>query len=261
MRLDDDRRPSGKKAEIPPAVLSKIRALAAQALRQIEAPEPYPGECEDLYGKIFRISAAPGLYLYAAEISPVSPIKLLFLILFNPATGALTKDPPKVDVKSTQMFGWKDPLLHQPLISFADLLANGRRQVVIEERVHNGTMYNAVVYSYFEIGSDLSLTRILAFEQKAYAIGAREGLIVRTLDRAGPNRLRLTSLMDLDGAPHRQQNLGYVILESPGPGLPFQVKERHPKSKQRNTILVTYSGEVGSSNDDTFLREGYTFHY
>jgi hypothetical protein len=67
--------------------------------------------------------------------------------------------------------------------------------------------------------------------------------------------------MELDGAPHRQQDLGYVILGSPGPGLPFQVKERHPKSKESDTILVTYSGEVGSSSDDTFLREGYTFHY
>jgi len=261
MRLDDDRRASGKTAEIPSAVLNKIRALGAHALRQIEAPDPYPGECEDLYGKIFRISAAPSLYLYAAEISPVSPIKLLFLILFDPATGALTTDPPKVDVKSTQMFGWKDPLLHQPLISFADLLHNRRRQIVVEQRVHNGTMYNAVVYNYFEIGSDLSLTRILAFEQRAYAIGAREEQIVRTLERAGPNRLRLASLMKPDGAPHRQQDLGYVILESPGPGLPFQVKERHPKSKESDTILVTYSDAVGSSSDDTFLREGYTFHY
>lgn len=261
MRLDDDRRASGKTAEIPSAVLSKIRALGTQALRQIEAPDPYPGECEDLYGKIFRISAAPGLYLYAAEISPVSPIKLLFLILFAPATGALTKDPPKIDVKSTQMFGWKDPLLHPPLISFAELLHNRRRQIVVEQRVHNGTMYNAVVYNYFEIGSDLSLTRILAFEQRAYAIGAREGLIVRTLERAGPNRLRLASVLKLDAPPHRQQDLGFAILESSGPGVPFEVKQRHPNSGGSAAILVTYSGELGSSNDDAFLREGYTFHY
>jgi hypothetical protein len=65
----------------------------------------------------------------------------MVLILFNPATGALTKDPPKVDVKSTQMFGWKDPLLEKPLISLADLRGNHRRQIVVEERVHNGTMY------------------------------------------------------------------------------------------------------------------------
>jgi hypothetical protein len=159
------------------------------------------------------------------------------------------------------MFGWKDPLLHPPLISFAELLHNRRRQIVVEQRVHNGTMYNAVVYNYFEIGSDLSLTRILAFEQRAYAIGAREGLIVRTLERAGPNRLRLASVLKLDAPPHRQQDLGFAILESSGPGVPFEVKQRHPNSGGSAAILVTYSGELGSSNDDAFLREGYTFHY
>lgn len=98
IRLDDDGRPPGKNAEIPSEVISKIHALGAEALRKIEAPDPYPGECEDLFGKVFRISVAPGLYLYAAEISPVSPIKPLFLILFDPATGALTKAPPRIDV-------------------------------------------------------------------------------------------------------------------------------------------------------------------
>lgn len=261
MRLDEDRRPPGRKAPIPTAVLRLIQTLGAEALRHVEAPEPYPGECEDLYGKIFEISAAHDLRLYAFEVSPVSPIKLLFLILYDPKTGAMTNDPPKIDLKSTEMFGWKDPLLHPPLISFADLLQNGRRQIIVEERVHNGTMYNAVVYNYFEIGKDLSLTRILAFEQKTYAIGAQEGLIVRSLQRTGPNQLRLTSTLGPQAAPRRRQELGYVILESSGPSVPFQVKERYPRSKDSDAILVTYSAELGHVNDDEFLREGYTFHY
>jgi hypothetical protein len=261
VRLDDDKRPPGQSGKIPDQVLSKIRTLAAQALRKIEAPDPYPGECEDLYGKIFRISTAPGLYLYAAEISPVSPIKLLFLILFDPATGALTKDPPRIEMKSTQIFGWKDPLLRQPLISLAGLPINQSRQIVVEERVHNGTMYNAVVYNYFEVGPDLSLTRVLAFEPRAYSIGKQEGLIVRTLQSIGPNQQRLESSLETNAAPHQRQDLGYVILERAGPGHPFQVKERHPKSRNNDSILVTYSGAMNPGADDKFLREGYTFHY
>jgi hypothetical protein len=261
IRLDDDNRPTGKKAAILAKVLSKIHALGAEALSRIEAPEPYPGECEDLFGKLFRISIAPGLYLYAAEISPISPIKLLFLILYDPATSGLTKDPPRIDVKSTQMLGWKDPLPHRPLISLAGLPRTQRRQIVVEERVHNGTMYNGVVYNYFDIGPDLSLTRVLAFEQRAYAIGAQEGLIVRTLERTGPNQLRLESFLQPRAASPKRHDLGYVILERSGPGLPFQVKERHPKSKDNDSILVTYSGGITPGTDDKFLREGYTFHY
>ena len=261
IRLDEDNRPPGRKAELSPQVLNKIRALGAQGLRTSDAPDPYPGECNDLFGKVFRLAVSRGVYLYSAEVSPISAIKLLFLILYDPATGALTKDPPKIDVKSTQMFGWKDPLLEKPLISFADLLQNHRRQIVVEERVHNGTMYNGVVYNYFDVGPDLSLTRVLALEKRVLTIGAQEGLIVRTLERSGPNQLRLKSYMTPEGKLRKRQELGYVILETAGPGSPFHVKQRHPKSKDVDSILVTYSGANEQGSDDAFLRDGYTFHY
>jgi hypothetical protein len=261
IRLDDDNRPPGRNTELPSKVLGEVRALGAQMLRTSDAPDPYPGECNDLFGKVFRIPVSRGVYLYAAEVSPISAIKLLFLILYDPATGAVTRNPPKIDVKSTQMFGSKDPLLDKPLISFADLLQNHRRQIVVEERVHNGTMYNGVVYNYFDVGTDLSLTQVLALEKRVLAIGAQEGLIVRSVERSGHNQLRLDSFLTPEGKPRERQELGYVILETAGPGTPFHVKQRHPKSKDSDSILVTYSGAIAPGSDDAFLRNGYTFHY
>jgi hypothetical protein len=261
IRLDEDNRSPGRKAELPPKVFNKILALGAQMLRTSDAPDPYPGECNDLFGKVFRIAVSHGVFLYVPEVSPISAIRLLFLILYDPATGALTKDPPKIDVKSTQMFGWKDPLLDKPLISFADLLQNHHRQIVVEERVHNGTMYNGVVHNYFDVGPDLSLARVLALEKRVLAIGAQEGLIVRTVEPSGPNQLRLKSYMTPESKPKQRQELGYVILRSAGPGSPFHITQRHPKSKDAESILVTYSGTTAPGSDDAFLRDGYTFHY
>ena len=262
IRLDEDNRPRGQRVDVPAQVLGKLRAVGAEMLRHGDAPEPYPGQCNDLYPALFRISVPGGLYLYVAELSPNIATRLMVLILFNPATGALTKAPPKVDVKSTQMFGWKDPLLDKPLISFADLPGNHRRQIVVEERVHNGTMYNGIVYNYFDVASDLSLTRVLALEKRVLAIGTdEERMIVRTLQPAGPNQLRLESFMQAQANPKDRRELGNVILESTGPGAPYRVKQRHPKSKDNDSILVTYSPEETPADDDAFLRNGYTFHY
>jgi len=122
-------------------------------------------------------------------------------------------------------------------------------------------MYNGVVYNYFDVGPDLSLTRVLALEKRVLTIGAQEGLIVRTLERSGPNQLRLKSYMTHEPRPREHKELGYVILETAGPGSPFHVKQRHPKSKDVDSILVTYSGANEHGSDDAFLRDGYTFHY
>lgn len=262
IRLDQDNRSRGQRVDVPAQVLGKLSAVGAEMLRHRDAPEPYPGQCDDLYPALFRISVPGGLYLYAAELSPNSATRLMVLILFNPATKALTKAAPKVDVKSTEMFGWKDPLLEKPLISFADLPGNHRRQIVVEERVHNGTMYNGIVYNYFDVGSDLSLTRVLAFEKRVLAIGIDERrMIVRELQTAGSNQLRLESSMQAQDNPKDRRELGYVILERPDPGAPFRVRQRHPKSTDSDSILVTYSPEEAPADDNAFLRNGYTFHY
>jgi hypothetical protein len=261
IRLDGDDRAAGKKAEIPAQVLSKLHAMAAGMLRKVESPDPYPGECEDIYRGVFRISAAPDIDLYVAEISPNYAARFFFLLLFDPATGAITGHPPRVSAKWTQGSGWKDPLLAKPLISFADLFGNHHRQIVVEERVHNGTMYNGVVYNYFDVGPGLSLTRVLAFERQVLTIGPDEGRIARSLKRAGPNQLRLDSVLEPQAKPRKRRALGYVILESPGPGSPFQVKQRHPEGNGSASILVTYAGADTSGGDDAFLREGYSFYY
>jgi hypothetical protein len=48
IRLDEDRRPRGKRVEVPAQVLGKLRAVGAEMLRHGDAPGPYPGQCDDL---------------------------------------------------------------------------------------------------------------------------------------------------------------------------------------------------------------------
>jgi hypothetical protein len=258
IRLGSDNRPAGKQVPLPPAVRRRIHEVAGPLMRRMQlSPDWFT--CGELYPRLFRIAVSSRLYLYVQDLYLGSGVEYFVLILFDPATNAVTRDPPRIAAKSTQDFGWKDKLLSQPLVSFAGLFGN-HRQIVFEQRVHNGTVYNAVVYNYFDIGPGLALNRVLAIEQKVLGIGPQNGLIIRDLKNLTPTELRLDTFLQPADKPGERRELGYVILASPAPGAPFRVKERHASDPANNSILVTYAGP-DTPGDDAFLRDGYTFNY
>ncbi len=182
-----------------------------------------------------------------------------YLVLYDPATGAVTQNPPRIWAKWRQSFGAKDPLLKRPFISSADLFENHHQQIVFEEYVHNGNMYNGVVYHYFDVGPNLALTRVLARETRLLAFNPHDELIVRGLTQLSATRLRLDTFATWSRKSVPRKPLGYVILESPGPGTPFHVAQRHPEDAKTFDCLVTCMD--ASPGDDVFLREGNTFYY
>ncbi len=72
--------------------------------------------------------------------------------------------------------------------------------------------------------------------------------------------MRLKTYLQPADQPQARRELGYVIVESPGRGVPFRVTERHAQDRDSGSILVTYCGP-DTPEDDQFLRDGYTFHY
>ncbi len=258
IRLDGDRRSPGKPAVVPPAVADRIHAAAAKLFADLP-PDGLEGlTCKDLFPHTYSISAPQHRELYVVEVASVTGIDYFYLVLYDPATGAVTQNPQRIWAKWTQGFSAKDPLLKTPYVSFADLLNNHHDQIVFEERVHNGSMYNAVVYRYFELGQDLALTLVLARETRLLALEG-DGLFVRDLTQLSDTRLRLdtsaTSLKDL--ASRKEQ--GYVILESSGSNAPLHVAESHLDNPHGFDCLVTC--DPNSKGDDVFLSGGNTFRY
>jgi hypothetical protein len=87
-----------------------------------------------------------------------------------------------------------------------------------------------------------------------------EGAIyVRELTPLTPNRLRLDTFELPNPHSGERTEMGYVILASSGPGVPFHVAQRHAKDPKSFDCLVTCQDEPPA--DDVFLREGNTFHY
>jgi hypothetical protein len=193
-----------------------------------------------------------------AEATVPTAVGYFILILHDPATGAVTRDPPWIGSKWPGLFGANDPLVKRPFVSKGDLRRDGGRQVVFEERVHNGNIYNGVVYHHFDIGADLALTRVLALETRVVSLDD-DALFVREIVRIAANRLRveLYEVPFPSGGPRR--SLGRAILEAPGPGTPFRVTERHPGPEVHAHQLVTFCETA--RDDDAFLRDGCNHYY
>lgn len=240
-------------------MLDTTYAAASHLIAQVRPGTSDGVTCKDLFPDIYRVSVSELRQLFIAEIYVGRGVSFFYLILYDPSTGAVTQDPPRIGAKWPQSFGAKDPLVKRPFVSFADLFQNNRSQIVFEERVHNGTAYNAVIYHYFDVGPNLALTRVLARETRVMASDPGKEIFDRELTQLSPTRLRLdTFAVSSDNSAQREE-LGYVILESPGPGAPFHVTRRYPKDQNPENRLVTNMNE--SRGDDVFLREGDPFYY
>jgi hypothetical protein len=259
IRIAGDDRPSGKPVPMPLPVVQQIRNEAKAVLARVPAGTADDLTCKDLLPDTYRISEQQGRQLFVAHVYVGLDIGYFCFILYDPATGKVTQHPPEMSAKWTEGFGAKDELMKPPFVSTADLFRNRQPQIVFEERVHNGDVYNAVIYHYFAVGPDLSLIRILALETRLLALDPNDGLFVRELTHVSDFRLRLdTFKVDKKGSSKRTE-LGYVLLGSSSPDTPFHVLERHPVDPKKFDCLVTCMDE--SPGEDAFLRKGNTFYY
>jgi hypothetical protein len=259
IRLDRDRRTAGKPVKVPEVVADKIYRLAATMLAGDSAALSDGFTCEELFSPVYRISGLGRLELFVAQVSVPRGPAWFFLILDDPLTGATTEVPPRIGSKWPMLFGAQDELVRLPLVTTVDLFGDDRREVVFEERVHNGTIYNGTVYHYFAMGPDLKLTPLLARETRVLDPTNDSRLYIREITPLGARRLTLDLYEVAAQWPARRKPLGSAFLERPPGGGPFRVVERHPLGDTHTKELVTLCDSAAS--DDAFLRDGCDFYY
>src|SRR5207248_2068823 len=147
-------------------------------------------------------------------------------------------------------------LIKRPIIGVESTTKGRSPRLIVEERTHNGNMYDAVVYRYFEIGKDMSLTQILAVEARAILLEDPGEYTERKATFLTPDRVRL----DVSSRSRRKLGAqGSVLLERTHSGQPFHVARRMPARGSHGDGLVTYCDSAKS--DDDFLRVGCDFYY
>jgi hypothetical protein len=244
--------PAGPAFPVPPSVTEKIDSLVDPVYAHWKNILDEAGvyERDYFYGPVFLVTTPRGLKLYIFRQKAPFDADFFFFMLFDPRTKSVTQNPPCIYAK------WMHETdLQKPLLSFFDLDGDGEEEIVVQEQVHNGTMYNAIVYHYYHLTADLALRPILAVETHLLDLFTEEqGVINRTLEKLRSGQVRLDVFLDLNS---NRRKIGEVVLRSPGPGSPFEIVQRKVFDDKYAALLITAS-EVGES---TFLRDGYSFYY
>jgi len=241
-------------------VTEKIDEIARKAYEYYTAISETGGKKsikqEGFYGPVYLIQC-PGnqqLYiftLYWLGLESSSHLQYHF-IMFDPNSAAVTQEPFAVSGKwfnSAKLQG----LLLAPMIHFFDINQDGSVEVVIQQIVRNGTMYNAAIYHYFHIDENMSFIRLLALESRVVDLFSDEkGMILRRVSRLKQNEIKISASLQIPQGAPSEEDIGYVKLVSKGNSSPFQVVKKHVDLERYRGVLITASGR----DDDYFIREG-----
>lgn len=257
IRLEEDRRPKARAATIPEPVARRILDhVSAVAKKQFTVNEWTEAKqtCSDIFSPIFRLIGPAGLQLYVAPRYFPLGNSVDYFFMYDLRTGAVTKSPPLTFTKWWEATSASDPLKKYPIVRMV-AARNGLPPIlIVEERTHNGTVYDAAVYRYFEIGKDMSLRQVLSVEARAVLLS--DEVTERVATFLTPNRVRLDVSTR---SPRKWGAQGSVLLERIRVGEPFHVARRIPIQGSRGRGLVTYCDSAKS--DEDFLRVGCDFYY
>jgi hypothetical protein len=260
IRIDTAAVPNARPVPIPlpvtRAILDHVSAVARSQFTVEEWREARQ-RCRDVFfSPVLELPVPTGLALYVVPRAFPVGGSVDYFMMYDSASGAFTRAPPLIYTKWSMAFGASDTLLKSPAVRFEAAAAGRRPLLVVEERTHNGNVYDAAVYRYFEIGEDMSLTQVLAVEARAELLGDREEYTEREATFLSPDRVRLDVR---SRSPRHLGSRGSVLLEREGAGKPFHVARRMPAEGQSGQGLVTYCDTARS--DDEFLRVGCDFYY
>jgi hypothetical protein len=260
--LDPNGDPVGPTTRLPASVGEVCRTLAEDAVKNWTQVCQDGEECDvdvaDFFGPIVRLKSPDQRELYVFKRTYLFGASFYFFILYDPKTERATASPPSIYRK--WMDGDGGAPLEKPIVKFHDFDGDGRVELIVQERVHNGTMYNAVIYHHFHIGTDLSLRRILAIETRLFDLftESERGVIERTPRLLSPFEVKLEVELKRAHPIKSVESLGEVISKRSDLDSPFQVAERHVGNARYADFLVT---AYGPEEENRILSEGYRGYY
>jgi len=255
----DDRGFNSVSATLPPLVarniLDHVSELAKKNFTVEDWREGGQG-CADIFSPVFALNGPAGLRLYVVPRYFPLGNSVDYFVMYDPRTGAFTRLPPLIYTKWWEGFDASDPLVKRPVVRMEPSARGRPPLLIVQERVHNGNVYDAAVYRYFENGKDMALTQVLAVEARAILLSNRDEYNERRVKFLTPDRVRI----DVSSrSPRKLAANGSVLLERATSGRPFHVVQRMPVRGSRREGLVTYCDS--SKSDDDFLRVGCDLYY
>ena len=260
IRFAEGRRATDRSVEMPAAVSRKILDHVSLITKRRFTREEWIESkltCGEIFAPVFKLGGPDGLNLYVVQRYFPLGNSVDYFFMHNPRTGAVTTSPPLIYTKWSEAIGPRDQLIKRPIVRMEPAAKGQPARLIVQERTHNGNVYDAAVYRYFEIGKDMSLTQVLAVEARAILLSDLDEHTERKATFLTPNRVRL----DVSSRSPRKLGVqGSVLLERAHAGKPFHVARRMPARGSGTEGLITYC-ESSAKGDDGFLRVGCDFYY
>jgi len=247
----------GRRVAIPLPVQRKIDALAVEACFRLRAYSNDTLELARFYTGAFVIFGPDSLAVYVFDRGDEFGNGTYFFILIDPTKSRLTPAPVAIFAKWASD---NDDACQRPFVTFEDLDHDGRPELVVRERTHNGTSYNACVRHYYQIGTDLSLWPILAVEERSLQdVSTANTWLLRRVRYISPDSLSIATFLSVPGQSDRQ--VGEVVVTKHPTAVyhttNYRLVDTHVLDPKYRDALVTDS----PAHDENFLLTGRTLWY
>jgi len=203
-----------------------------------------PTKCADLFGPVFRIRTpfGDGQDIYVYKMRGIMMSYYGVVLVYDARSNRVSPKAGYLPCRWLERRG-HEWLMDRPLVRFDDLNMDGRPDVVLETRFHNGTEWNGVWYEYHHVADDLSLVPVFIFEARRdpgsdMRVCGLNGCVVRTIEKVAPNRIIVRSKLAEKPFQPGDREIGYVVLESPDAASPFRVKETVAHMDRWRTYLL-----------------------
>lgn len=254
----------GELERVPKAVAERFRAhnhdwQERQAKDLVEAgsnEEVLRVFRRDFFGPMYVVGISNDMQAYFLHVRNIHGNSEMQFGVLDLRTGKFSEALNSVYLKWITV-GEPGEFLQRPYFRAEDFTGDGIPELVVQEQVHNGNMYNGVVYRFFGLGPASTLSQVFALETRVPDIrwnGDSEAFIVREIVERSPGMIKVKVVRTGHGS---RDELGFVDYRTRKGGGGFEVAKKICVEEKSCELLVTAS----EKSEDDFLKRGYDFYY
>ncbi|MBU0489230.1 MAG: hypothetical protein KKD31_14890 [Bacteroidetes bacterium] len=236
---------TGGKVELPEIVINCVQNLLVNCYLEygLDENETYY-KLKDLYKITYMLTFSGGLQLFVTVVEHPLSFDMYYLILFDPLTNKITKEPFEIDGR---YMNWSDEfcLIKKPYVTFTDIDSDNQEEVIFQRRAHNGNVYNAVQYLYLSFNTYLNFKNVFVLETMLLEpFKDNPDFIIREIELLEGKKIKVTSKLQRRKSLEPIGEIGFVIYEYDNTDSCYKVIEFElidDRGRYTKDILIPFS--------------------
>lgn len=254
IRLRIDPREAGEAIEVPEPAQEATKAAIRAALSAFPPEVVAEIGCEQTLDGTYRLDDIEGRELYLTRAQFPLGRDIYVAVAYDPVSKTAGA-AQAFEADWTESFGF-DGFGKPPVFRIEQPVEDGPEMLVFAERAHNGSVYNAIVERYFEVGADHVLRQVMAIESRAAMPGTLD-YTLRRIENGPGGSLLVTVERGIEGGELEPQG-SYRLIRGKH-GEVFRVAGAKAEQGVPLAGIVTFCGTRESIED--FMQKGCAFYY